>query len=194
MAEELPLAAGYRYPPSARHTCCHCETIIIDPASADADVLPPDEFRNSFRFSMEAAFQAYRDGCLVFRRIILDTIYTRRDIFKSCLRSQLLSSFPRREASIPLLRITIDVLGAGISEARSKYCWVDDDNVSMSGDTRYAGHYMIDCEHGMSQETPNFGVYQRNLLTTSRIATFIEDQNILASNHEKSLTLFGGAE
>jgi hypothetical protein len=103
--------AGFRYPPSARHTYRHCETIVTDPVPASADVTSLT-FTNSFRFSMEGDFRADRHGCPLFHTIISDIKDTDRGVFKSYLSSQSLKSFPRREVRLPILCITLDLSAA----------------------------------------------------------------------------------
>jgi hypothetical protein len=175
MVEQLPLStAGFRYPPSARHTCRHCETIVIDPAPVGL-YLNSHSFHNSFEFSIEDAFRVDREGCPLFRGLISNTIRkfpqetiddiiayqpSDREIFKSYLRKKLLPSSPGSKKPLPNLSVDFimedTATGEPVSALQYSRRWIDPvPCIPINVLSEHpVGSYKIDCEKGISSGSP----------------------------------------
>lgn len=134
----------------ARHTCFHCQKIIINPEISSKQIKKFDkptqgwiEFRNTFQFTVTQLLQASEYGCPIFERIV-------GSINGKVLR---LESNATRTVNVhfDLVSITTDLqkTSSNVKRAKINCRWMDTDEGLIDYGSLKLNTYAFEAETGM---------------------------------------------
>lgn len=134
----------------SRHTCTHCQKLIIDPENSSKPVKRVNlatqgwiEFRNTFEFAVAVLLQASQDACPVFERLVRSI-----DADSLCSPSNGLRSV---NIHLDMTSSTSDtqMTAANVKRVKIDCRWMDTDESVMDYDAFKRNAYAFEAEAGM---------------------------------------------